>query len=328
MRLFATDEERALARLAAAFARGATVAPTDDEMISLVARRHGMEVLFAGKTDAPDARALALEMQHRASRDQLARIGGALTTARVPAIVLKGLSLAERFYDPPWSRPGTDVDLLVEPGNLADAERALRDSGYAVETGERGKFFRERHVHLHLDAENVLPVELHFIALRGFGREIAARDLFEGSAESTRLGAPFREPELSRELVYVAAHAAQHRFARMGWLFDLALMLRRATADDQARARDFASRLGLSRPFIAATRLAHSLFDVPASRFSEEHAPWPALSVALAAEPKWSTARSATRLVYTLMLCEDLGARARYTTRALVDRMMMARWRS
>jgi hypothetical protein len=330
-KLFATEAERALARLAAARLAGERRAQADahDVELSLAARRHGMEMLLLGSQDEPTARrALALELQHQASREQLARIGDALDSARVDAIVLKGLSLAERFYDPAWSRPGTDVDLLVDPAALSTAERALESIGYEVESGARGRFFRERHVHLHLDAEGRLPVELHFIALRGFGREIGARDLFEGAVPSARLGTPFHDPDIARELVYVAAHAAQHRFARMGWLFDLALMSTRASSRDLARASDVAKSLGLSRPFVAALRLSRSLFGVPEPSVARAHAPWSALGIALAPEPEWATARSATRLVYTLLLCDGAAARARYTTRALVDRVVMPRCRS
>lgn len=54
----------------------------------------------------------------------------ALAARGIRATVLKGPGIARRLYAEPAERPYRDIDLLIAPGQLADAEQALRELGY------------------------------------------------------------------------------------------------------------------------------------------------------------------------------------------------------
>jgi hypothetical protein len=54
----------------------------------------------------------------------------ALAQAAVPAIVLKGMALADAVYGDPALRPMRDVDLLVPPSDVDRAVAVLGDAGY------------------------------------------------------------------------------------------------------------------------------------------------------------------------------------------------------
>jgi len=54
----------------------------------------------------------------------------ALADAGVRAVPLKGFTLASRYYDRKSARSYKDLDLLVEPGALADMNRALLEAGF------------------------------------------------------------------------------------------------------------------------------------------------------------------------------------------------------
>ena len=84
---------------------------------------------------------------------------GALAEAGVPAAVLKGAPVAHLAWGDPTLRPQGDVDVLVEPERMEDAERALVAAGLC-RPRERANPF-SHHDHLEAAQPGGLLVELH-----------------------------------------------------------------------------------------------------------------------------------------------------------------------
>jgi hypothetical protein len=161
-------------------------------------------------------------------RDTLRDILAALFVGGIEAVPLKGPLLAARLYGEDTLRPSTDLDVLVSPASLDAAIDALRPLGYMLEGGKVGRFFRDHHHHVHLLHPALPVVELHFDAYRGFGTVLPAESLIARSIpcnvpgwNDVRVLAP------EDEFLYLAVHAASHRFERLVWLYDLKLLLRR-----------------------------------------------------------------------------------------------------
>jgi hypothetical protein len=155
----------------------------------------------------------------------LAGVLQALARAGVRATSLKGPALAERLYSRPDARPSSDFDLLVAPTDLEAATRGLSPLGYAVERGAAGRYYREHHHHVHLEHARLPVVELHFRAYRGFGGALAGAPLLARAVrhEGPRCTTWVLAPE--DELLYLAVHAAGHRYERLVWLYDLKLFV-------------------------------------------------------------------------------------------------------
>jgi hypothetical protein len=305
-------------------ADGAAVpAGISDELIDRWIRAHGLEGLVQSRLVEP-LRRPALALQFDVARRQLEDIGRVFAERDVTCVVLKGLPLAIRLYDEPMMRPSVDFDLLVLPEQIEAAEEALGRLGYVVESGPRGKFFRERHFHVHVTASGRMPVELHYLAHRGFGDELSARDLFEGRLPSPVGGHALFIPSPARELVYLAVHAAAHRFSRIGWLYDIKLLLEAGFSGASIReAWVFADRTGFRGPLLAAALLLNTHFglDVPI------HAPATSVVLARAAnliadEPRSSFLRMTTRIAYALLLSDGFGARARFVGKTVIDKLV------
>lgn len=248
-------------------------------------------------------------------------IGAALAQARAPCVLLKGVGVAQRFYERPWMRASSDIDLLVMPDTLDATLDVLARLGYEIQKGARALVFRERHFHVEAMSRAGTLVEVHFLAYRGFGSEIAAADLFVGrSALPGFLG--LSVPLLARELVYLAVHAAAHRFARVGWLADLMLIAKRAEPALFVEARAFARAVRYGAVFELALSLLRSRFDlaVPGELGARVR-----LAEAIAAEPERPVIRSATRFLYTALLCDGAREQRRYAMRAILDRVMSQR---
>ncbi len=113
-------------------------------------------------------RALALEMT-------LGRVVACLTAAGVPALPIKGTTLAERVHGDAGVRPVTDVDVLVSRDQLDAAVTALRTLGYpAPEDPAWTDSLPELH-YTFPAGDAGLRVELHWRvhwAERGFSEEL------------------------------------------------------------------------------------------------------------------------------------------------------------
>ena len=267
-----------------------------------------------------EARALAREMDHAAHLAMLQQIDGALTA---PAIALKGALFALRYYPRPSTRATTDIDLLVAEGETASAIESLSAIGYKVfdSAEEIAWSLREPH-HLHLVRAGAPDLELHFRAYRGFGTTLrtemlAARSIVADGFHNIRVAAP------EDELVYLAVHAASHRFGRLAWLHDIRLLLERmpATAIERAAAR--AREWGVARALALAGELLVSVLGVAPDLVR----PLGALAGtrkrlihAVVAEPRTRLMRSATRFAYATMLADSTAASLRYARSYSVDR--------
>jgi hypothetical protein len=128
------------------------------------------------------------------------------------------------------------------------------------------------------------------------------------------------------ELLYLAVHAAAHRFARLGWLYDLRLLVERMDTADLETAAKRARETGYARILAFTGLLLSELLGVTAERLR----PLGSLSRSrsrivqqVVTEPTSPLERSATRFVYSTALCDTLPAVARYAVGASAGR---ARW--
>ncbi len=144
----------------------------------------------------------------------------------VRAVVLKGLVLGERVYPQAMSRPAGDLDLLIAASDLSRALEALAPVGYSPRIWKPHETSPAHAIVL--GHPNGGSVDLHHLASAGFGTTMAAGELINRSV-------PYRTEDGGKawilspedELLYLAVHAARHRFTRLGWLVDLRLFIER-----------------------------------------------------------------------------------------------------
>lgn len=332
---FPHPEDRLIAELLRALPEVPPAVVRGSQGILGRADAHGMggvlhdALLASGAPLAPklaraiESRTVASELDYLAHLALLDRVDAAFTAAGIRGVLLKGVLLARRLYPRPSARATTDVDLLVDRATLEEAETAIRSIGYEPLVGPREDWFREHHHHLHFWHRHALPLELHFHAYRGFGRTLPSRPLLERSRPVE--GASYRSlavlaPE--DELVYLAVHAAAHRFARLAWLYDCKLLLATMSEAQVAVAAERAREWGYARPLALAAVLLVDVLGVPAARLrGVGELGWlrRALLVRIVAEPVSALLRSATRFVYTTSLSATPAAAARYATAASLD---------
>lgn len=311
---------------------GASAARPSDALF-VRGEQHGVVgVLLERWPVASDVRDVARQLEHQAHLDLLGQIDDVLVRARLRAVVLKGAGLAERLYPRPWLRPTSDVDLLVREADLEAARDALSAVGYVWEDTAVEARYRRQHHHIHLRRSGSLPLELHFHAYRGFGRVMASEPLLARSVafrgrhpeSGVRQWQALRALSPPDEFVYLAVHAAAHRFVRLGWLYDLELLLDTMGREDIAAARSLAMVSGFFRATSLAAELLVALLGVDPARLvglrglgrSRE-----AVLCRVLAEPASPLLRSATRFVFTSSLCDSPVAAIRYAHRGARDHL-------
>jgi hypothetical protein len=287
-------------------------------------------VRFDEQTEAAASqRAVARELDHAAHLALLDELDAAFARDAIAAVALKGPLLAERLYSPtPSVRVTSDVDILVAENDLERAMAALAAVGYVPREGPDEERYRREHHHLHLFHPNALPLELHFHAYRGFGRVLPAEPLIARRmlfiARGYRALGVLSAPD---ELVYLAVHAAAHRFERLGWLWDIKLLLERMTPAEVMLGAERAEEWGYARVMAFTGELLVDVLGVNRERvapFSSVDGVARALARRTVRAPAWPPARAATRFIYTTALCDTRRAASEYALAAISARVRSA----
>jgi hypothetical protein len=155
---------------------------------------------------------------YRALEDLL----GALHSADIPAVVLKGAFLAERVYPDRALRPMSDIDLLVHAEDLDRAAAALEGVGYRIaHEPDVREDLRTRHHHWIFRRDErggKIPVEIHWnLHPPGTRFRMEARALWDRAVPASLAGAPALSLVPEDLLLHLVSHAARHRF-KMGLL--------------------------------------------------------------------------------------------------------------
>jgi hypothetical protein len=178
----------------------------------------------------------------------------------VPSILLKGPAIATWLYGEGAVRGYVDVDLLVPPARMKDAEDALARLGFELRA-------TSHHAHAWVRPPREETVDLHW-ALVGVGAQPeAAWDVLAEEVEEYQLGTKVvRVLSEPARALHVALHAAQHPWREQQSLEDLARALERVPRKIWHLSATLARRLEAEPAFAAGLRrlpvgreLAHAL---------------------------------------------------------------------
>lgn len=203
---------------------------------------------------------------NRMLRDELARILVLLGSAGIRALPYKGPTLAARAYGDLTLREFGDLDILVTLGEVQRARDLLCAGGYVREYDlkpdiERAYLRSKAQYHIVVRAPGGTPlVELHWKSDPDFPVERLDDDRWWAGTRTVD-----GLPALSDEdlLLVLCIHGSKHLWASMGWLVDVAELLRR---ECDVHWHGFAARvefMGASRRVGVGLNLAADVLGVP-----------------------------------------------------------------
>lgn len=179
---------------------------------------------------------------HRAHRTMVARMmwmhghmAGLLTRLSASGLeymVLKGPALAHLIYPAPMLRAFGDLDLIVRERDWAAMHRFMLEAGFSADRNlphpppkliPQDRIEHQRYWH---SAQEWL-VEVHYDDFLHAG--LASRDVegfWRRAIQVPVCGVPVKVLCLEDQLVQLCAHAHAHKYERLGWLSDIALIVR------------------------------------------------------------------------------------------------------
>jgi hypothetical protein len=204
-------------------------------------------------------------------RGELIRVLKALGQARVRAMPLKGVALAESLYGDMSLRTCSDLDVLVPRGAVVQVFEVLRAEGY-----DQADRCRVEHSDVEFLVRSSMEygfvpqppafrslLEIHWdIAWRWRGDVAMIDDLWAEARGESFWGVDAWALSPEWELLYLAVHAARHRWQGLKWLVDIHEVCVRAKFDWDA-VTDKARRFGLERALEISLSACQALFGTP-----------------------------------------------------------------
>jgi hypothetical protein len=225
----------------------------------------------------------------------------------IPVMPLKGVVLADSLYGDVGFRVCSDLDILVPRSAVPHAFELLQAEGY--EQADRSRVNLSDIDFLARSAmefgftppASAFPylLELHWdIAWRWRGDAAMMDDLWEAARRRKFWGVEAWALSPEWELLYLAVHAARHRWQGLKWLVDIHEVCTRAKFDWETVA-DKAHRFGLDRVLTLSLSACQALFGttLPPAHSGRPVPPWLPLFPAAAPQMgEWREALQVRRL--------------------------------
>jgi len=220
----------------------------------------------AAVRDALRRRAGADAQRNLRLAGELLRLVDRFAAAGLAAVPYKGPTVALRCYGDLALRPFRDLDFLVRPHDLATAYQVLAADGYrpwTPRTPRQEAAIRATCTEDAFSRDDDI-VELHWaFAPREFPLPLDLDEVW-ARLEPLPLGrAQIRTLCAEHLLLVLCAHGAKHCWERLGWICDVAELLRRTPGLDLCGVLDQARALGVERIVLLGLRLAAELLDAP-----------------------------------------------------------------
>jgi hypothetical protein len=231
-----------------------------------------------GAPPVPSPVLAALKQRHDANALSSLRLASLLLEVTrdfgrvgIPILPLKGVSLAVQAYGDLSARYCGDIDVLVAPENLREADAILRASNW-----QRISNLSHRRIvaplqdlpnlsyHLSYQRSGSAPLELHFqLNPNPLLLPIDVPAVLERADHIMLGGHEVAVLPRGLNLCFLATHGARHNWKRLLWLMDVALLLDRASdAERESWVRE-AQAAGVAAPLVQGLVLAHAAFGAP-----------------------------------------------------------------
>ena len=184
---------------------------------------------------------------------------------KIPVIPYKGPILSAALYGEVSLREFSDLDVIVPKNRVEEATELLIDRGYrlksAVDGGEPfGLTERKKDLVLFHD-DSGITLELHWgITIEKDPLQVNPEILWENLKTVSVGGKGVRIHAPEDLLIILCIHGGKHRWEHLGWLCDVAEIIRRYPLD-WAKLIDRASILGGRRILLLGLLLAHNALD-------------------------------------------------------------------
>jgi hypothetical protein len=206
---------------------------------------------------------------------ELAEIGQIWAKEGIPLCPLKGPWLAERLYGSPSLRLSSDLDVLVAPERVLDAEAALLANGYrrtepaAALSPRQWEMCREVVIHsLYAHPKRKYSIELHWgVATPDVLPLSVTNQALKRARPAAFAGQAIVDLDNEDLLAFLLIHGARHLWCDLKWLADIAMLLRQSPNLELVQQR--LKEHHLERFLALGVLLCYQWFGIPISHLLE-----------------------------------------------------------
>jgi putative nucleotidyltransferase-like protein len=197
----------------------------------------------------------------------------------IEVIPLKGLILSQRLFGDTGMRQLNDIDLMVRHEDLDLADRFLGLEGYRrispgfeLTKNQKKYLMTGIHHYEYVHNERCLNLELHWRSFLWTPEQAA--ELWNSCQPAEWMGLRVKCLDDDALLLYLCDHGAGHKWFRIKWLSDIAMILAQDRPNGWDNLLAMADRFDLRRVLAQTALLVHWLYEVslprPLSRLIEE----------------------------------------------------------
>ncbi len=254
-----------------------------DEFLRLVERHRVVSPVYEGlkqENEKNIPKGLLFDLRNRARSNsrlalaksaQLVQIVKNIRAAGIPVLPFKGPVTGLLAYGDVGLRHFSDLDIMVAPNRLLEAERILFDQGFRrthphfeLTSKRLSIYFRNNHHFRYIHTVSGLPVELHwrFGANRylfpiGFDALWRERQILELG------GVMMPTFSIEHTMLLLCAHGAGHAWSALFWLNDVARLAAQEGNIDWPKLMGISDRMGTNRMVAEGLILANLLLGSP-----------------------------------------------------------------
>ena len=204
---------------------------------------------------------------------EAARITRLLNEAGIRTMMIKGPALAMLAFDDPTLRESQDVDLLIDPARLYEADRLIRQAGYQRTIPKSELTECQFATYQRLQCQFVydslklgVTQELHWrLTSNPHLLHLEEAAMWSRSEPIVVAGAQFATLPDEELFLYLCVHGSGHMWFRLKWIVDIAALIQKFRPETLDRISGRARDLGALRSFHSALLLANRVLAAPVS---------------------------------------------------------------
>jgi hypothetical protein len=199
---------------------------------------------------------------------QLFQILDRLKGQGIRTLAFKGPVLAQQLYDQPFRREFVDLDIMVPTEAVGQVIALLGADGFEAQFGlTSGQLTRFQknwcEMGLYNRARNIL-VEIHWrLFPPDYSFSPAAETAWEATGQVFIAQRSITTLSIENQLLFACLHQAKHNWSRLGWVMDLAALVKQSPHMNWKEVQHRAGRFGTARMIRVSLQLIQNLFGVP-----------------------------------------------------------------
>lgn len=201
---------------------------------------------------------------------ELGRLMQAFETEKIPAIPIKGPSLAVLAYGAIEKRMFGDLDILIKDQDIPRVSAMLLNQGYryrvkSPETTETEPVEQtSRRNHMFVDRTGMIGLDIQsHIEGSEFSFQIDHKEFWDDLQQVTLVGNSVPSLDDTKVLLVLCIHGSKHLWCRLKWICDVAELLRSSPYLDWEKTLHLSNTYQCKTMLLLGLNLTHLLFTTP-----------------------------------------------------------------